>query len=283
MWKLWIVVAVAVLAVAGCDRGGGEEGAATAGAAGGAAPAAVTVESADGEARQAVASLAPVGAHIVRTGALELSLAPGKLDEAVDRARTTAAGLGGFVASSAETRAGAAERRASLVLRVPSDSYARAVASLSRLGRIERREETGEDVTGETVDLEARVRHLEAVERQLLELLDRANTVAEALAVRSELDGVQLELEQTQGRLRYLADRVSYATVSLELVERPVAGGGGKGGGGIWDDAAERFLAVAGGLLVGLAAAGPILLIAALAFLGVRLWWTRRPQYHASK
>jgi hypothetical protein len=59
----------------------------------------------------------------------------------------------------------------------------------------------------ETVDLEARVRHLRAVETQLLELLERADTVAAALAVQSQLNQVQLELEQARGRLQYLTTR----------------------------------------------------------------------------
>ena len=91
-----------------------------------------------------------------------------------------------------------------------------------RSSRSGRRERAGDptDVTAEYVDLQSRIRHLEAVERQLLGLLEQAETVSSALAVQSEAQRVQLQLEQARGRLRYLEDQVAYATISLELGER---------------------------------------------------------------
>ena len=83
-------------------------------------------------------------------------------------------------------------------------------------------EEAGQDVSQEFVDLEARERHLEAVEGQLLNLLDETNTVAEALTVQSQLNQVQLDLEQARGRLQYLEDQVAFATISLDVRERQV-------------------------------------------------------------
>ena len=113
--------------------------------------------------------------------------------------------------------------RGSLVVRVPGRSYAAAMRALEGLGRVEGREEAGTDVSAEYVDLAARARHLEAVERQLLELLGRADTVQAALAVQSTLNETQLQLEETRGRLRYLDDQTAYATITLSLHERAVA------------------------------------------------------------
>jgi hypothetical protein len=222
------------------------------------------------------------GPKVIQTASLRLSIAQGRFDETVSRARTIAAGLGGFVASSSASK-GSGDRlvRGSLVLRVPADAYARGMAELGRLGKVEARQESGTDVSAEYVDLESRARHLEAVAAQLLELLQRAGDVPSALAVQQQLNAVQLELEQVRGRLRYFDDQAAFATIALEIAERiPVGATGGKDGRwGVvdaWEDGARGFVRVAVGIFVGIATAAPVLLVlAALGLLGRHLWRMR--------
>jgi hypothetical protein len=168
-----------------------------------------------------------------------------------------------------------------LVARIPERSYAVAMRRLTGIGRVEAREESGQDVSQEFVDLEARARHLEAVERQLLQLLERAKTVGAALAIQTRLNEVQLDLEQTRGRLRFLDDQVSFSTISLDIHERlPAAGGGDNGGGwGIveaWETAGHGFVAVVGWIFVALATAAPVIVLLALAALLGRVALRRR-------
>ena len=190
-------------------------------------------------------------------------------------------GLGGFVTSSNASQ-GVGDRlvRGTLVLRDPQPAYARAMTALARLGRVRSREEAGEDVSRQVVDLEARRRHLEAVEAQLLGFLRRTRTVAEALAVQNRLDDVQLALEQARGELRYLDDQTSLATISLSVSERgaPVASPpkDGWGLGDAWGAAVRALEKVAGGLFVALVTAGPFLLVLALGLLAGRRLVRRR-------
>ena len=73
---------------------------------------------------------------------------------------------------------------------------------------------------------------------------------------------------------RYLDDQTSFATITVLVSERgaPIAAPGDGDGWGIadaWHAAARGLVKVAGGALVALVVAGPILLVlAALAFLG---------------
>ncbi len=219
--------------------------------------------------------LPSVGSKIVRTASLSLTVPRGEFEDAVAEARTTVTGLGGFVASS-ETRRGGPGRptRGSFVVRVPADTYDRALRSLGRLGRVEAREEHGDDKAAEYVDLEARTRHLEAVEARLLALLDQARTVQSALAVQAQLDSAQLELEQARGRLQLIDDQVAYATIALSLRERPAAAPAGGGTWAVADAAvsgARAFVTVAGWALVGLAAVAPFALLALAGFFGFRV------------
>jgi uncharacterized protein DUF4349 len=281
MRKILLALVVAALAVAAAACSGGDDESADSGPAGGAVAEDTAAAEGGAEAEpaaqrsQGAGSLPPAGARVIQTASLSLSVPPDEFRHAVDRARTVAIGLGGFVVSSSASQG--AERRlvaGTLVVRVPARSYAQAIERLSDLGRVEAREESGQDVSQELVDLEARTRHLEAVERQLLELLDRADTVAAALAVQAELNQVQLELEQARGRLRFLDDQVAYATISLDVHERRAVAAGDGGGWGIvdaWKTAGRAFVTVVGWIFVAAATIAPLLVLLVLLYVAARL------------
>lgn len=224
------------------------------------------------------ASALPVtGPRIIKTAFLALAVPEGRFEEVVSRARTVASGFGGFVTSSTTSHVEESELvRGTLVVRVPERSYDDAMARIASLGTVEAREESGQDVSAEFVDLESRARHLEAVEAQLLTFLEKAENVAEALTVQSELNRVQLELEQVRGRIRHLDDQTSFATISMDIHEKPpvAATGNGDDGWGVleaWGDGARGFVGVASATFVGLATAAPIILLVGLvAAIGAR-------------
>jgi hypothetical protein len=297
MRKLLVVVFIGALALTafGCssgddDEGGGGDAAAMETSAEGGGSEAADEAVPISQESQGGSSVPTVGPSIVQTASLALSVPMGEFDQTIQRARTIAAGAGGFVVSSSASQ-GEDHRLVSgaLVVRVPERVYASVMEQLSRLGRVEAREEAGQDVSQELVDLEARIRHLEAVEARLLGFLEQADTVSAALTVQSELNRVQLELEQARGRLAYLDDQVAFATVSLDVRERQVAVAGEDGGGpwGIvdaWRAAGTGFVTVVGWIFVAAATIAPVLLLLALAFAAARLaGWRglgafRRPQ-----
>jgi len=290
-----LVLLVLSLAVAACSSGSSESaseggGASTVGetAVGGAEPAgkepsrmAATKDSTGWSA------VSVIGPRIVRTASLRLSIAHGRFDEAVQSAGSIATSDGGFVASSSESRNGKGHGTSgTLVLRVRSDRCDDAMTRLSDLGRVTGREESGQDVSAEFVDLQARRRHLEAVEAQLLKLLEQADSVPAALAVQSKLDDVQLALEETRGQLRYLDDQTSFATITLSLVERAPLGSGGDGGGVLdaWADGAHAFGRVTAATFVFMATIAPVLiLLGAVAFAGRYAVRRRAAAAHGAK
>jgi Domain of unknown function (DUF4349) len=285
MQRNWIVAGLAalLLALTACQAGDDESGANAGdggGVAGGETAGVGTVEegaalvSQSGGA-QSGSTLPALGPRVIQTASLSLTVPEKEFLSAVDRARNIAIGLGGFVVGSSSSQ-GREQRLVSgtLELRVPSRSYGRALERLSALGRLESSEESGQDVSREFVDLEARSRHLQAVERQLLELLERADTVPAALSVQSQLNQVQLELEQVRGRLRYLEDQVAYATISVAVRERQAtAEKEEESAWGIvdaWGTAAHGFVAVVGWIFVVAATIAPVVVLLLLAILGGR-------------
>lgn len=291
MRKVLLVLLVGVLALAAAACSSGDDESDAGSAAGEAAVMeeeatadAGAAESGGGEDAVAVAqgsSVPSVGPRVIQTASLTLSVPRNDFQDVIDRARTLATSSGGFVVEFSASQGGGEERlvRGSLVVRVPERAYSRVMEQLSGLGRVESSDEAGQDVSQEFVDLEARERHLEAVEGQLLDLLDETKTVAEALTVQSQLNQVQLDLEQARGRLQYLDDQVAFATISLDVRERQVAAAADDGGPwsivDAWGTAARGFVTVVGWILVAAATIAPVVILLLLAFLGARLVFRR--------
>ncbi len=129
-----------------------------------------------------------------------------------------ATSFGGYVVNS---NMGEEQNRlfANISFRVDSARFNEALQALRNLAADVRSESTsGEDVTEEYVDLDARLRNLEASEAQLLELMEKAGTVEEILKVQQELVRTREEIEQTQGRMQYLEESsaLSFINASLE-------------------------------------------------------------------
>ncbi len=118
------------------------------------------------------------------------------------------------------------------------------------------------------MDLEARLRNLEAQEEVLLRLMERAQTVSDTIKVQRELSGIQLEIERIIGRLNFLEDRTSFGTISVALVEHgvapePTTGIIQRG----WERAKDAFLAIVSGLIASLGVVVPLLALGLVAWL----------------
>jgi len=272
MKKLALLVPlVLALALSACNSGSESSGGSTGG--GGASEGSVEGSPAGSRAsdNQVSSSAVPqVGPQVVKTASLRLGLANGSFEDKVGEAHAVADSFGGFVVESfASQGSGKRIAEGSLVFRIPAESYDSALSRLRELGRVESLEESGQDVSKEFVDLNARIRQLRAVEAQLLELLQRADDVPAALAVQNQLSQVQLDLEQARGRLQYLDNRVAFATISMSMHELSVVApqDGGFKIVDAWATAGSAFLTVVGWLFIGIAVAAPVLILLGLGIL----------------
>ena len=275
MKKLALLVPlVLALVLSGCNSGS-ESTAGSTGGGGDVAEGSAEVSSGgarsnvyDGSAQ--ISAVPQVGPQIVKTATLALGIAHGSFDDKVGEAHAVAESFGGFVVQSfASQGSGNRIAEGSLVLRIPAESYDAALSRLRGLGKVESLEESGQDVSKEFVDLNARIRQLRAVEAQLLQLLQQADDVPAALAVQSQLSQVQLDLEQARGRLQYLDNRVAFATISMSMHELGVIPPKGDGFSIVdaWSTAGSAFLTVVGWIFIGIAVVAPVLVLLGLGFL----------------
>lgn len=177
---------------------------------------------------------------IIKTG--EFSIEVPNVASALAKVRAMAVELGGYVGGS---QSGTSEESATLTLRIPADRFDDALARLHSLdGDILGEATHEEDVTTSVVDLEARIRNLQASETQYRALLAKAEKIEDILAVQSRLDEVRGQIEQLQAQLKELTGLADLATLSVTLVPGAVQQAAGN-----WDPGktvTEAFAALVG-------------------------------------
>jgi hypothetical protein len=159
---------------------------------------------------------------IVKTGYITLEVED--IAEAMDKVADVADELGGYVVSSHKSED---EKRNSgyITIRVSADRFDEAFDRLRQLAVSVPDESTeAKDVTEEYIDLHARLHNLEATEAQYLALLERAETVEEMLKVQQALSNVRGQIEQIEGRIKYLERTSDMSLIEVSLREtKPLA------------------------------------------------------------
>ena len=151
---------------------------------------------------------------IVRYGSLSLEV--NDVDDALGRVTTIIESAGGYISSS--SRSGEGEYLyLSVTLRVPAAEFSAVMASLRSEGEVLYEDIYSYEVTMQVLDLEARLENLRASEDAFLKLLDRAQTVADVVAVQSELSRIQGDIESFEAQLSGVKDQVEMASVMLSL------------------------------------------------------------------
>ncbi len=170
-------------------------------------------------------------------------------------------------------------RDARLVLRVPSADFTEAMDELEKVADLEASTSTSEDVTTQVVDTRVRIRVQRASIARIEELLQRAGSIRDVVAVEQQLTQRQERLNSLLRQQAYLADQTSMSTITVH-VERtdaartepaPDDAGFLPGLRAGWDGLTT--------VLVGLATvSGALVPFAALALLlGVPAWLLLRP------
>jgi len=110
----------------------------------------------------------------------------------------------------------------SITVRVPAEKFETAKDYFRSLAvRVTNESVQSQDITEEYVDLQSRLRNLEAAENRLLDLMKMTGKVSEILEVHRELTNVREQIEQIKGKMQYLEEsaKMSSITVNLALSE----------------------------------------------------------------
>jgi hypothetical protein len=197
---------------------------------------------------------------------------------------------GGYTGALTVTSQNAAARTLDATLRVPADQLDAVLTELKGLGRVEEESQSGEEVTEQYVDLEARLANARNTENRLTDLLrERTGKLSDVLEVEQQLSRVRGEVEQMEAQRKNLSNLVDFATVSVKLTEDYKAQLGGASKSTLmrfrnaavegYQSAAERVV----GVIVLLFSYGPGLAIwAVVLYFPVRIAW-KKLRYSAAK
>jgi Domain of unknown function (DUF4349) len=186
---------------------------------------------------------------VVTTGSVDLSVASGSLSTVVSHLTDFTTGAGGFVARSQLQvgSPGVGSSYGQLVLQVPQAQFAALLDQVQKVAKVTSVSSTSTDVTGQYVDLQARITALDASRQQYLTILAKATSIGDILSVQSQLDTIQSQIEQLQGQLNVLDSQTTYATLTVSLSQSgkppPPPPGPRSGLSAAWSAAVGGFVA----------------------------------------
>lgn len=221
------------------------------------------------------------GNRVIKNISLEVEIEEEQFQRQFALAGSVAEQFGGFVTNSQVSETEGKLASGTLTIRVPANRFEAAVNRLKELGEVKAEDRSGQDVTREFVDLEARLRHAKTEESFYLRLMDEAEGISDMIQIQSQLSGVQMRIEQIQGQLNYLNDQTSFSTITVRLYEPGAPSGPPKGLARAWEGAVDGFQSVIGGLVV---TAGWLAPFALLALVGLLVFRVRsRPKLPAAE
>jgi hypothetical protein len=122
-----------------------------------------------------------------------------------------------------ETDKTGAPLRARMVLRVPVDQFDDVMGKLARLATLASTTTTSEDVTTQLIDVEARIKVQQASVDRVRQLLARAQTIRDIMAIESEVSRRQADLDSLTQQEAYLKDQTSMSTIKVDIEREPDA------------------------------------------------------------
>lgn len=151
-------------------------------------------------------------AGIIYTGNVGIRAKREEFAKTIDRVVDLAESLGGALTGRTNE---------SVTIRVPSQSFRKAMSGMEEVGVVENRNVSAQDVSEEMHDLEVRLQNMRATRKRLEEFLAKATNITDTLAVEHELERVAVEIDRIEGRLAFLKAHTAYSHITVNLLEKP--------------------------------------------------------------
>ncbi|WP_099159126.1 DUF4349 domain-containing protein [Virgibacillus ndiopensis] len=165
--------------------------------------------------------------------------------KALDEIRTQASDRGGYIVESNMYEDAENETtNGHVTVRIPQEEFQEFITLVEEgSSKVLESSVSGQDVTEEYVDLEARLKSKRVVEKRLLSFMEQAEKTEDLLTISNDLAKVQEEIEEITGRMKYLQNKTDLATVTIQIQEKNVSlSGMSKDDLNTWEQIKQQFL-----------------------------------------
>ncbi|KOA19084.1 hypothetical protein CLHOM_24650 [Clostridium homopropionicum DSM 5847] len=161
--------------------------------------------------------------RIIQTGRMNMETTT--FDETLSQVQNYVNSIGGYIQSSSIQGRGitpdnsTSNRVGTLTFRVPQNKYSEFFTSAKSYGTITFQENTGEDVTEQYFDTEARVKALTIQEERILDILKKSDKLSDVIELEKHLSDIRYQIENLTGTLRKWDNLVNFSTITLQIQE----------------------------------------------------------------
>ncbi len=219
------------------------------------------------------------GTMVIKQASLTVSVTSGTFDARLAAVRALVEQESGFISGTdaqANPNTNESIRSGVITFMVPSEKFDDAIDQLTKLGKVQNEHISGQDVSAQYVDLQARLANQEAQRDAMLALLKRAQTVSDIIAIQTQLGQITQQIEELKGQIQYLDHNTAFSTVTVNILEAgaPAATQSQDSWGFVTalSDAAHNFVTTINYIVSGLGAIGPIVIVLGAGY----LLWRRR-------
>jgi hypothetical protein len=153
----------------------------------------------------------------------DLSIVVNDVNARVNAIQSMATAMGGFIVSvnvyQTAVYDGEPVPQANIVVRVPQEKLDEALTQIKK-DTVDVQSETrsGTDVTDQYVDLQSRLKAKQAAETQLLSIMQEAKRTEDVLAVYSQLQQIQSDIEVLKGQIKYYEQSAALSAISITVI-----------------------------------------------------------------
>ena len=151
----------------------------------------------------------------------EIDLLVNDTDIAIDRITQVVDDVNGYIVSSKtwyEKLNGDNLKFATITLGVPVYEFELSLRRIRDIAfQVTNESATGNDVSEEYVDLQSNLDSLQATRERIKGFLINAATVDEALKVNDQLSNIDKQINEIQGRMKYLSTKASFSNITITL------------------------------------------------------------------
>ncbi len=185
------------------------------------APAATSAPSSAGNAAGGGTDAAAVERIVIQNA--DLAVVVTDVEKRMKEIEKMAQDMEGFVVSSnlyqSYTNNYVKVPEAAVVIRVPSERLEEALELIKKDAvEVQNENRSGQDVTAEYVDLQSRLKNLEAAEAQLQKILDTAEKTEDVINVFNQLVYYREQIELVKGQIKYYDEAAALSAISVRLI-----------------------------------------------------------------